>query len=124
MSSFIKEAINPKTGKEEDAKYIDDFFGAHRYAVIFGDWPYGKYDLYSESMHKYKTTFKYEIDDIVINKLNLRCRIKKRWFDEKGRKRYLVENAEDESHFTEEEFVTGKQDEQWELGEYLIKRKE
>lgn len=35
MSSYIHEAINPKTGKKQKAFFIDDYYGSHRYGVGF-----------------------------------------------------------------------------------------
>ena len=35
MSSFLKKLINPKTGKEQIAYCIDDYFGAHKYGYGF-----------------------------------------------------------------------------------------
>ncbi|MGI6124485.1 MAG: hypothetical protein ACOYIG_09950 [Acetivibrionales bacterium] len=35
MSSFIRKHINPKTGKEQEAWCIDDYFGQHRYGYFF-----------------------------------------------------------------------------------------
>lgn len=35
MSSFIRATKNPKSGEFEDAMWIDDLFGRHRYGVIF-----------------------------------------------------------------------------------------
>lgn len=37
MSNYSSKAINPKTGKEEDADFLDDYFGRHRYGVKFAD---------------------------------------------------------------------------------------
>jgi hypothetical protein len=37
MSNYIQKAYNPKTGKIEDASYIDDYFGKHQYGVAFPD---------------------------------------------------------------------------------------
>ena len=35
MSTYTSDAINPKTGKTQTALFIDDFYGAHQYAVAF-----------------------------------------------------------------------------------------
>ena len=35
MSSFIKELINPKTGKKQKAFCIDDYYGSHKYGYGF-----------------------------------------------------------------------------------------
>ena len=35
MSTYISDAINPKTKKEQIALFIDDYFGRHQYAVAF-----------------------------------------------------------------------------------------
>ena len=35
MSSYFKKAINPKTGKEQVAIFLDDFYGNHCYGVGF-----------------------------------------------------------------------------------------
>lgn len=37
MSNFTRKAINPKTGKEEIAEFLDDYFGQHLYGVKFSD---------------------------------------------------------------------------------------
>ena len=35
MSTYISDAINPKTKKKQIALFIDDYFGHHQYAVAF-----------------------------------------------------------------------------------------
>lgn len=35
MSSFICRAKNPETGEFEDAEWLDNYFGRHRYGVRF-----------------------------------------------------------------------------------------
>ncbi len=37
MSSYRKKTKHPATGKIEDAMWIDDYFGPHRYGVKFSD---------------------------------------------------------------------------------------
>lgn len=37
MSSFQREAINPKTGEIELADFLDDYYGRHQYGVKFND---------------------------------------------------------------------------------------
>lgn len=37
MSSYYAAAIHPVTGKIEEAFWIDDYFGPHRYGVRFSD---------------------------------------------------------------------------------------
>lgn len=37
MSNYSQKAINPKTGKQEVAEFLDDYFGKHRYGVKFSD---------------------------------------------------------------------------------------
>ena len=37
MSSFNSKAINPITKKEEDAEFLDDYYGSHKYGVRFSD---------------------------------------------------------------------------------------
>ncbi len=37
MSNFNANARNPKTGKVEDAEFLDDFYGKHIYGVRFSD---------------------------------------------------------------------------------------
>ena len=37
MSSYTRLTKNPKTGKWEDAYWLDDFYGPHQYAVRFPD---------------------------------------------------------------------------------------
>lgn len=37
MSNFQAPAINPATGKEEQAEFLDDYYGHHQYAVRFAD---------------------------------------------------------------------------------------
>lgn len=42
MSTYRDLAWNPSTGRIEDALWIDDYFGRHRYGVQFEDgrvWP-------------------------------------------------------------------------------------
>lgn len=50
MSNFIKNTKHPITGEWRDAFWIDDYFGSHRYGVIFcdGDATWEKYDKYNE----------------------------------------------------------------------------
>jgi len=35
MSNFIKKTFHPRKHKWEDAEWIDNFFGNHKYGVIF-----------------------------------------------------------------------------------------
>ena len=35
MSTYIDTAINPKTDKPQQALFIDDYYGSHRYGVGF-----------------------------------------------------------------------------------------
>lgn len=35
MSTYISDAINPKTKNKQAALFIDDYFGHHQYAVAF-----------------------------------------------------------------------------------------
>lgn len=37
MSHFVKDATHPETGKVEQAVWLDDYFGRHRYGVQFSD---------------------------------------------------------------------------------------
>lgn len=37
MSNFYASAINPATCKTEQAEYLDDFYGKHRFGVKFLD---------------------------------------------------------------------------------------
>lgn len=37
MSSYHAPAIHPETGKTEMARFLDDYFGKHRYGVQFSD---------------------------------------------------------------------------------------
>ncbi len=37
MSNYKGKAINPKTKKIEDAIFLDDYFGGHKYGVQFMD---------------------------------------------------------------------------------------
>jgi len=37
MSSFIKKIMNPYTGIEEKAEFLDDYFGRHCYGVRFSN---------------------------------------------------------------------------------------
>lgn len=37
MSNFIRRTKNPETGVFEDACWLDDYFGRHRYGVRFPD---------------------------------------------------------------------------------------
>lgn len=47
MSNFFKKTKNPRTGKWEQAAYLDNYFGARIYGVRFSD---GK--VYPESAVK------------------------------------------------------------------------
>ena len=35
MSTFVDTAINPQTGEPQQALFIDDHYGSHRYGVGF-----------------------------------------------------------------------------------------
>lgn len=35
MSSYNQQTKNPKTGEWENADWIDNYYGSHRYGVIF-----------------------------------------------------------------------------------------
>lgn len=37
MSNFIMKTKNPNTGEWENAEWLDDYFGGHRYGVRFSD---------------------------------------------------------------------------------------
>ena len=37
MSNYTSKAINPKTGEEEEAEFLDDYYGKHKYVVRFKD---------------------------------------------------------------------------------------
>lgn len=37
MSSFQAPSKHPVTGKIEDAIWMDDYFGSHKYGVLFAD---------------------------------------------------------------------------------------
>jgi len=37
MSNFVAPAIHPKTGEIEQAEWLDDYYGRHRYGVRFAD---------------------------------------------------------------------------------------
>lgn len=49
MSTFIRRTKNPVTGRFEDAVWMDDYFGRHRYGVRFGDG-----QVYREGDHKWE----------------------------------------------------------------------
>lgn len=49
MSNYIKKTKHPETGKFEDASWLDDYFGKHRYAVRFPD---GR--VYAETDHQWE----------------------------------------------------------------------
>ena len=87
MSSFVKQAINPKTNKKENALFLDDYYGLHHYGIGFskdgkkitiknafdsGKLDYDKYDFYPEedlvieNVVK-KLTMKKEIEKILAN---------------------------------------------------------
>jgi hypothetical protein len=46
MSSFIRKTKHPNTGRYEDADWLDDYFGKHRYGVKFPDGKIFEADLY------------------------------------------------------------------------------
>lgn len=61
MSSYIQKAYNPKTNKVEDATYIDDYFGKHRYGVKFSDG-----DVYrEEEVLPYYEDMKTKLDEVL-----------------------------------------------------------
>ena len=35
MSTYVDTAINPQTGEPQQALFIDDYYGSHRYGVGF-----------------------------------------------------------------------------------------
>ncbi|WP_417459114.1 hypothetical protein [Kordiimonas sp.] len=37
MSNYFGKAVNPATGEYENAEFLDDHFGRHRYGVRFAD---------------------------------------------------------------------------------------
>ena len=37
MSNFIEKAVNPITLKIEDAVFMDDYYGGHKYGIKFLD---------------------------------------------------------------------------------------
>ena len=37
MSNYTTTAINPGTGKEEEVVMLDNYYGRHRYGVMFQD---------------------------------------------------------------------------------------
>jgi len=37
MSNFITKTKHPRTGREEAAEWLDDYFGEHNYGVRFPD---------------------------------------------------------------------------------------
>lgn len=37
MSSYYAKAYHPKTGKLEEAMFVDDYYDHHSYGVKFGD---------------------------------------------------------------------------------------
>ncbi len=48
MSDYFAPAVHPKTGKVEQAHFMDDYFGRWRYGVRFPDetiWPVGEVKL-------------------------------------------------------------------------------
>jgi hypothetical protein len=49
MSSFCRRTKNPVTGEYEEAFWIDDYFGRHRYGVRF---PSGV--VYRETDHRWE----------------------------------------------------------------------
>lgn len=46
MSSYTGYAVNPRTNQVEEACFLDDYFGRHRYGVRFAGeehvWPIGE----------------------------------------------------------------------------------
>jgi hypothetical protein len=51
VSSFYRRTKNPVTGRHENACWMDDYFGRHRYGVAFGD---GR--VYRETDHQWEFT--------------------------------------------------------------------
>lgn len=48
MSNYISKAKHPKTEKIEDAQFLDDFYGLHKYGVRFDDgnvYPVSEIDI-------------------------------------------------------------------------------
>jgi hypothetical protein len=37
MSNFFEKTIHPETGAEEEAEWLDDYYGRHQYGVRFPD---------------------------------------------------------------------------------------
>jgi hypothetical protein len=52
MSSFQRLTINPKTGNEEMADWIDDYFDKHVYGIKFADGEVYK-EEFLEGLDKY-----------------------------------------------------------------------
>ncbi len=51
MSSYKSMAVNPKTNTIEEAFFLDDHYGKHKYGVLFSDgniYPEEKVSLSSE----------------------------------------------------------------------------
>lgn len=53
MSSYKDKAINPKTGKEEEADFLDDYFGQHQYGVKFEDGEVYRLEELKSSNHEH-----------------------------------------------------------------------
>lgn len=80
MSSYFKNTKHPKTGEWQTAMWLDDYFGPHRYGVLFpGDEKYYsplEYILETEPMPDDKIQLlTYDHDSMamlesVVNKIN------------------------------------------------------
>ena len=60
MSSFLRKCVNPKTGKEQVAAFIDDYYGSHQYGILL---PADGSD-YDWNVSKFKDCDAYREDDI------------------------------------------------------------
>lgn len=45
MSNFCRKTKNPETGEYEYAFWLDDYFGYHKYGVVFPSNPKKTYDV-------------------------------------------------------------------------------
>lgn len=64
MSNYIKKTKHPETGKIEEAEWLDDYFGSHKYVVRFPDgkvyyaWEIEEDNLINNNYERFKKNTK------------------------------------------------------------------